>query len=175
MALQIPEGGFVLLDTNVLIDTSKYPVEFSSLHIELKRLNISAIIESTIQFEFLRGLKNPSDGEILLDELCGKGRTVLAPDKDIFERASHISRIYYKTDNKMTKIADVLIAAQICRYARSQSQQNELLLATQNHRDFPPVLFERVEDTFITLADGSIKVVGFYRFRKDNYDKFKHI
>ncbi len=171
--LQIPEGGFVLLDTNVLIDTSKYPEEFSRLHTELKRLNISAIVESTIQFEFLRGLRNPVDGEVLLDELCGKGRTVLAPNKDIFEHASHISRIYYKNDNKITKIADVLIAAQICRYSRNQSQQNELLLATQNHRDFPPVLFERVEDMLITLADGSIKVIGFYRFRKEQYDQLK--
>lgn len=173
MDLHIPTRGFVLLDTNILIDTSKYPAEFSALHIELQRLNISTIVESTIQFEFLRGLKNPTDGEALLKELCGNGRVVLSPDKDIFERAAHISRIYYKNDNKVTKIADVLIAAQICKYARNQSQENELLLATQNHRDFPPVLFKRVEDVLITLADGSIKVIGFYRFRKEQYEKLK--
>lgn len=173
MALSISKHGFVLLDTNVLIDTSKYLTEFSVLHNELQRLEISAIVESTIQFEFLRGLKNVAAGEQLLDQLCGGERTVLSPDKAIFDRALSISRIYQRSDNKHVKVADVLIAAQICKFARDSSSEYELLLATQNHKDFPPVLFERVEDLTITLADGSIKVIGFYRFRKNQFEKLK--
>lgn len=169
MTLDIPERGFVLLDTNILIDTSKYPAEFSDFHRELQRLNISSVVESTIRFEFLRGLKNAAAGEELLNELCGSGHMVLNPDKDIFARALQISGIYLRNDNKQTKLADVLIAAQICRYAREASSESELLLATQNHKDFPPVLFERVEDTLLTLSDGSIRTIGFYRFKKDRY------
>lgn len=173
MALSISKHGFVLLDTNILIDTSKYPKEFSVLHSELQRLEISSVVESTIQFEFLRGLKNQSVGEQLLDELCGGDRIVLGPDKDIFDRALAISRIYYRSDNKQVRVADVLIAAQICKFARNSSSEYELLLATQNHKDFPPVLFKRVEDMLITLTDGSIKTIGFYRFCKNKFEQLK--
>ncbi len=173
MALSIAQRGFVLLDTNILIDTTKYPEEFSVLHTELKRLYINSVIESTIKFEFLRGLRSPKEGELLLEALCGAGHIVLNPDKHTFETALEISQIYYRNENKQVKISDVIIAAQIAKYARSESVETELLLATQNHKDFPPVLFDRVEDLLITLADGSIKVIGFYRFRLDRFNQLK--
>ncbi len=169
--LSIPQHSFVLLDTNVLVDTSKYPLEFSVLYTELERLLIGAMIESTVRFEFLRGMRNTKDGEKLLEELCGKGYTVLVPDSNIFTLALAVARIYMKSDNKSTSVPDTLIAAQMCKYARTKQEKSQLFLATQNHRDFPPTLFERVDDTLITLTDGSIKIVGFYRFRKDRFEK----
>lgn len=173
MPLSITQRGFVLLDTNILIDTTKFPEEFSVLHNELKRLHINSVVESTIKFEFLRGLRNVQVGQLLLDALCGAGHMVLHPDKSTFETALHISQIYYKNENKQVKISDVIIAAQIAKYARGERNETELLLATQNHKDFPPVLFDRVENLLITLADGSIKVIGFYRFRLDRFNQLK--
>ena len=173
MKLSITERGFVLLDTNILIDTAKYPEEFSVLHNELKHLHIHSVIESTIRFEFLRGLRNPKEGEDLISALCGNDNLVLHPDKDTFERALSISQIYYRNDNKQVKISDVIIAAQIAKYARTTSNETELLLATQNHKDFPPVLFKRIDDLLVTLPDGSIKIIGFYRFRLDNFNQLK--
>ena len=161
-----------MLDTNVLVDTSRYPSEFSVLYDELERLGIGSIIESIIRFEFLRGLRNIKDGEKLLEELCGAGPTVLVPDSDIFISALAIARIYVKSNNKDAKVPDTLIAAQMCKYARAKQGKYQLFLATQNHRDFPPILFERVDDVLITLGDGSIKIIGFYRFRKDIFEKF---
>ncbi len=173
--LSIPEHSFVLLDTNVLIDTTKYPADFQYLHAELKRLSIQSIIEHTIKFEFLRGLKDVKAGEQLLNELCGLGHVTLVPSQDIFERALVISDIYMKSDNKYASLADTLIAAQMCRYARDKKGEYEMYLATQNHRDFPPVLFERVDDMLLTLHDGNIKVIGFYRFRKDVFSTYHGI
>jgi predicted nucleic acid-binding protein len=175
MELKIPERGFVLLDTNVLIDTSKYPDNFLVLHNELKRLHISSVVESTIRFEFLRGLRNVIDGEKLLSGLCGENHLVLNPDKDTFDRALKISQIYVRNDNKQVKIADVIIAAQIAKYAKGAGNANELLLATQNHKDFPPILFDRVDEMLITIPDGSIKIVGFYRFKVDRFNDLQAI
>ncbi len=169
--LSIPSHSFVLLDTNVLVDTSKYPLEFSALYTELERLEIGSMIESTICFEFLRGLRNIDDGEKLLEELCGFEHIVLVPNKGIFNLALSIARIYMKSDNKSTNVPDTLIAAQMCKYARVRQVESQLFLATQNHRDFPPVLFERVDDALITLADGSVKIIGFYRFNKERFEK----
>ncbi len=175
MKLSIPERGFVLLDTNVLIDTVKYPAEFSTLHNELARLKVISVTESTIRFEFLRGLRNVADGEALLSELCGAHHLVLNPDKDTFDKALKISQIYVRNDNKQVKIADIMIAAQIAKYAKVAGDVTELLLATQNHKDFPPVLFDRVDEVLITLQDGSVKIIGFYRFKLDRFKQLQEI
>ncbi|MHB8914037.1 MAG: PIN domain-containing protein [Minisyncoccota bacterium] len=169
-SLSIPERSFVLLDTNILVDSSKHPKEFGVLYAELKKLDITLVTESTIRFEFLRGLyRDLEAGKQLLTELCGPDHAVLFPDAGIFDRALTISRIYMNADNKSASVPDTLIAAQMCKYARDTQSAAEMFLATQNHRDFPPVLFECTDDILITLADGSIKVVGFYRFRKDRF------
>ncbi|MDE1944298.1 MAG: PIN domain-containing protein [Patescibacteria group bacterium] len=177
--LSIPEHSFVLLDTNVLIDSSKFPEEFSVLYAELRRLEIVPVIESTIRLEFLRGLKRGPEelraGEEFLTALCGTDHLVLAPDKDIFDRALTIARIYLNADNKSSSVADTLIAAQLSKYARTASTVAELFLATQNHRDFPPVLFDRVDTMLVTLADGSIRTIGFYRFKKARFDQLASV
>jgi predicted nucleic acid-binding protein len=169
--LEIPERSFVLLDTNVLIDTAKFPEDFDVLYKELSSLHIESVIEETIKLEFLRGLKDPATGQKLIDALCGEKAMTLIPNKEIFERALAISKIYLRSTNKVASVPDTLIAAQLCKYAREKKGQYEMFLATQNHRDFPPVLFERVDQVLITLADGSIRVIGFYRFKRDVYDK----
>ena len=174
-SLSLPERSFVLLDTNVLIDSSKYPKEFSALYSELERLSIVPVIESTVRFEFLRGLQHIEAGELLLKALCGPDAIVLVPDSDIFDRALSIARIYMRADNKSTSVPDTLIAAQMGKYARDTHDMSEMFLATQNHRDFPPVLFERVDDVLVTLTDGSIKTIGFYRFHKDRFDALSSI
>ena len=161
------------MDTNVLIDTFKFPDDFSVLYNELENRKIISVTESTIRFEFLRGLRNIKRGEDLLDQLCGENHLVLQPDKETFEKALQISQIYLQTDNTQTKIADVIIAAQIAKFAKNPGNATELLLATQNHMDFPPVLFQRVQELLITLADGSIKIIGFYRFRLDRFNELK--
>lgn len=172
--LSIPKRSFVLLDTNILIDSLKFPREFSVLYAELRHLEIVPIIESTIRFEFLRGLKRGIEearaGEEFLSELCGPDHVVLMPDKDIFDRALAIAHIYMDADNKHASVPDTLIAAQMGKYARNKKGFAEMFLATQNHRDFPPVLFKRIDDMLITLADGSIKTVGFYRFCKERFE-----
>lgn len=170
--LSIPKRSFVLLDANVLIDSSKAPSEFAALYAEFARLEIVPILESTIRFEFLRGVPDAEAGEQLLVEFCGEDMVTLVPDKDIFRRALSIARIYMRADNKKTNVPDTLIAAQMGRYARDTKDVAEMFLATQNHKDFPPVLFQRVDDLLVTLADGSIKTIGFYRFRKDRFEEF---
>jgi len=167
--LEIPAGSSVLLDTNVLIDTTKNPESFSKFFNALSSLHIASITEQTIRFEFLRGLRDVEAGENLLQKLCGKNHLVLSSDSDIFDRALKIAGIYLKSDNKHTGIADALIAAQLSKYAR-ENNRYPLYLATQNHKDFPPVLFHRIDEFLLTLPDGTIKVIGLYSFRKNVYD-----
>lgn len=165
----LAKGSSVLLDTNILIDTSKHETVFGELFIELNRLHVVPIIERTIRFEFLRGFGDQQKGIDFLDEFVPDA-TILTPDKTIFQIALDISHIYLRSDNKHTSVPDALIAAQLCKYTHGAKAKYPVYLATQNHKDFPPVLFERVEECLLTLPDGKIKVVGFYRFKKEIFD-----
>lgn len=168
----IPLRSFVLLDTNILIDSAKFPESFTPFYRTLEEREVQTVLESTIQFEFLRGFQVRKNAEEFLEAFLGKDRFTLVPDKDLFEMALRIAHVYYLADNKHIKIADALIAAQISKYARSASDANELLLATQNHKDFPPVLFQRLAVHLVTLPDGSIKTLGVYRFDLEVFKKF---
>ena len=72
--------------------------------------------------------------------------------------AQIISAIAYRASNKVLDLADCIIAAQIATYHKNSSLA-KLYLATQNHADFPPAIFNRVYTELITLDDGKIKIV----------------
>jgi len=174
MSLNIPERSHVLLDTSVLIDASKNITEYEVLFNRLTQSRATFTIDKIIELEFLRGFSTQEIGKRVLSDMSGDDEpVVLSLDDVVFEKALEIVQIYKKADNKDGKIPDVLIAAQIAKYAKDVNgkQHGVLVLATQNHRDFPPVLFDRIDDMLITLKDGSIKVIGFYVFSLDKYDK----
>jgi predicted nucleic acid-binding protein len=167
----IPTRSHVLLDTNILIDALKHPKDFAVFFAYLQKKEAAAVLEEVIQLEFLRGIRDKKVGQELLSGLFGDDYITLSPSKDIFTRALHIADMYLRSDNKQVSLPDTLIAGQMCRYAREQASEYELLLATQNHRDFPPILFNRVAVFCVTLRDGSIKTIGFYRFEIKRYQQ----
>ena len=162
----------VLLDTNILIDSSKFPDEFGSFFDLLNEKSVISVIDQTIKFEFLRGAQNNAEYKKLedfLDLLFGQNRLELEPNRATFDVARKIASLSYRTGNKSIKLGDSLIAAQVEKYSRNGS--GNLFLATQNHKDFPPFLFNCVYVHLITLKDGSIKPVGIYEFNTYNFKK----
>ena len=164
------ERQYVLLDTNVLIDSTKYPEEFDSFFGLLKKFHVESVIDYVVKFEFLKGARNKDEYKKhikFLDLLCGTDRHELFLNKEIFEVAENISRIAYKSSNKNLSLNDSLIAAQIQKYSKTNS--NRLFLATQNHKDFLPTLFEQIYIHTFTLKDGVIKNICIYTFRENIY------
>ncbi len=168
----IPTGAHILLDTNVLVDMSKHSGEFTVLHDFLRKNKLVRLIDQTIQFEFLRNFRSKANAHKFLIGLFGPLSDVTLPVSDeIYENALEIARICHLVDNKDISFADALIGGQIMKYTRSKLDKNSVILASQNHRDFPPILFERVDELLVTLKDGSIRVVGFYIFNINGYNK----
>jgi hypothetical protein len=74
-----------------------------------------------------------------------------------------------RSNSKAISLADLLISAQAKKYARQTMHYQELLIATSNHDDFPPILFDLVHTEIVKLKDGKLKIVGFYRFSQERF------
>ena len=172
--LESIKGTFLLLDTNILIDASKDPDAFDELFTLLKQHDIQGVHDSIAKLEFLRGARNNKElesYEVFLDGLLGTDRFVMPTNKDLhhmlFDDALRIARVSSRVDNKKMSVPDCLLAAQVSVYERSSGK---LLLATNNHKDFPPFLFEPIYVHLVFLKNGTIRPVGFYRCKVDVLD-----
>lgn len=161
-------GKYILLDTNVLIDSAKFPEDFSIFYNFLQENNIISILDPTIRLEFIRGAQTRKDKElfeVFLNETVGSDRIELKPSEKIFGIAENIALITAQVNNAKMDLGDCLIAAQMA------SIKTDLLIATQNHQDFPAALFDRLHVEIIPVSEtGKIKTVGIYKMNKGNYE-----
>lgn len=161
---------FLLLDTNILIDSSKYPEDFQGFYDSLKKLNVSSVLDQTVKMEFMRGVQNKEQQESFnsfLEALFGKGHLVLQLDNSIIEMASKLAIIYGR-NKKSAEIGDYFIAAQMCKYS---SSSETLFLATRNNDDFPRLVFDRIHIYTIDVKKtDQIINIGIYKFNKENFD-----
>jgi len=160
---------FVLLDTNILIDSAKYPVEFKSFYDLLSNNNVKSVFDYTVNFEFLShatSLKESKDYHLFLDHTFGakKNQLQLPTSSQLFKVAQNISLIANRMDNNKISLADCLIGAQMAQYS-----DGSLFLATQNHSDFPACIYDLLFKQIIRLKNGKIKLIGFYKLNKDRY------
>ncbi len=160
---------FVLLDTNILIDSAKNPVEFESFYSLLSNHDVKSVFDYTITFEFLSyavSSKQIMDYNLFLDHTFGakKNQLQLPTSPKLFKVAQNISLIANRTDNNKIGLADCLIGAQLAQYS-----DGSLFLATQNHSDFPPCIYDLMCKQIIRLKSGKIKVIGIYKLNKEQY------
>jgi len=172
--LKIPAYSTILLDTNVLIDSVEYPEEFQWLYNALNDVeSISHTLSPIIRLEFFRGFANKVKANELLERALGKDNFILPIDQKDYDLAYEIARVYLSNGNKKISIGDLLIASEVAKYSIPKRTSTPLVLATQNHKDFSPVLFDLVDVMNIPLRNGQIKTIGFYVFNADRFDKVK--
>ncbi len=163
---------FILLDTNVLIHSSKNTEEYSSFYSALHSHNVKAVLEECVRFEFLRSVsdkKERKEYELLLSLLTGSASDpwVLPVSSETFATAKDIANLYTRDNKPKIEFGDCMIAAQMHKYAGSG-----LYLATENHNDFPRILFELVCTHVVDVSKrGELHTIGIYKFRIDNYKK----
>lgn len=163
------QNKYILLDTNIIIYSAKYKIEFQSFFDSLKRYHIQTGIDSAIQLEYLRSAdtaQNLQKKYSFLKGLLGDDPMVLPINEEIFIDARRISNMYFylklKSKQKISTV-DCLLAAQLKKY------KDTLLLATLNHSDFPTQLFDREAIFTVELPD-SVLPVGIYSFSEQKYN-----
>lgn len=163
---------FVLLDSNILINSSKNPEEFEAFYRSLVEYNTKAVLDESVKFEFLRGMRESGDKEKydnFLTLLFGNvsEKLELKVDPKTFEVAKNIAVIYGRHSKPKIEFGDCMIASQMHKYTHSG-----LYLATENHDDFPRLLFDLIHTQVIDVAArGELHTIGIYKFRLEEYKK----
>lgn len=165
---------FLLIDTNVLIDFSKYGTFFEELILDLRKNGITLLIDQTVKFEFLRKTdsdKKRKELEKLL-KFLDVNELGLDIEKDIIESAIEIANIYEWKKELKIELADCFLASVMRKY--NTSSQPRLYLATQNHKHYPKSIFKRIGVETIDRAQDEIHNIGFYVFDKQGFDDLKN-
>jgi predicted nucleic acid-binding protein len=160
-------GKYILFDTNVIINYGQYRKFYQPFIDTLFDQHIVPVVSSIIKIElyaFAKNNKERDDVEGLIMRLS-KGDPKgweLPTRKELVDKAIELGQLYQVSGKKgkSIQLGDLLIGAEMMLY----KEGGYLILATENHDDFPPSLFERIGIVTLDCRD-SIHNVGFYKVR----------
>lgn len=159
---------WILLDTNLIINSSKNVESFRDFFLELDKHNIVPCIDDCINLEYLRTSNSPSSikkKKDYLSTLLGKDMTTLPITNETLQDARKLSILCSSFNNsKDMGFVDSMIAAQLKKYG------DNIALATCNNKHFTTKLFNRVVIETVDSGD-EVFTIGFYEFDKDKYSR----
>ena len=143
---------------------------------ELAEHNVNLVIDPFVRFEVLRFAENRSEREDLKTQIFqnlfnDEDFFMPTADKDLYDLAIKISNLYQAEVTRSSKISavDIFLAARMIAHDRTESSQN-LFFATENHADFPQIIFDRIDIHTIDRKD-QIHNVGFYKVKENAQQK----
>ncbi len=163
----------LLLDTNVVINYMEHPKELEGVRKEFEDVEAIPILDELVRFEYIRGAASPSEIETLKNFLM---ILFSLPESDIDRpqfpilqetvgTAATIANIYSKRlKNLHAPAIDCMLAAQMKKYYKS------LILVTSDHKDFPPLLFDRIGIETVDTGRDIINIC-FYVFNIENFER----
>ncbi len=179
MNYEIIKNKHIFLDTNILINYSKFQKFYQYFFDKLKENNVTSVINKFVMFEILRFAKNLEEKKQIENFFkilnLPLGETTLPIVDQNYDDAINISNIYQNKLPSSSKISpiDCFISAELLTY-NIHHQESKLFLATENHQDFPTLLFDRVGiETIDTNSDGnsSIHNIGIYSFNVERFNQ----
>lgn len=175
MNYAILKNKFIVVDTDVLVNTSKYLKFYQEVFAKLAENEVVSLLDEFVRFEFLRKAK--SNGELeelkafLVKLLNNKGAADIKVSGDTIDIAMDIANLYSWKNIKNPSFTDCILAAHLKKFSKGTS--GNLFLLTENHKDFPVFLFDRVGFETIDLGDSSESFhnLGFYSFNAGKFEK----
>lgn len=163
------QGKYVLLDTNVIINFGRYRRFYQQLIDNLFEHETKLVISNVIRVELYAHVRNDRERKDIADLVMhlsngDPGGSLLPFRKDLLDTAISLGQSYQKSAaqaGKPVQLADLLIGAEMVLYKNSDM----LILATENHEDFPPGVFGRIGIATID-CENSIHNVGFYKLNQ---------
>ncbi len=163
--LEICKNKHILFDANVFIFGFGHYKEFEELCNFLIQAKCVLACFSLVEFEFLRTAHEPKNKE---------------KRENLLKEFREISFIVDDARDDMIKIANAYTARRItgasavdcCIATLLKKHNQQVILATLNHKDFPTFLFDRIF-IYPIDTDKDIFTLAFYRFNVEKAKKIK--
>lgn len=172
MNYSILKDKYLLLDTNILINCSKFPPLFKGFLNKLIDNDITPVIDHTVRFEFLRKADSAYQRTVLEAFLNSLFPNVmeLPFNKETVTDAIDFANIYAWKKEKAISLADCFLASAMKKF--NEKATNPLLyLATENHKDFPEYVFKRIGIETVERTRTDIHNIGVYEFDNNGFKK----
>lgn len=169
MKYELLKNKFLVIDTDVLINTSKYFKFYSPIFSKLAENEAESLLDEFVRFEFLRKADSRSEFEkletFLKTLIGGNGSADLKISSSVINSSLEIANLYSWKNIKNPSPTDCILGAHLKKY----NSKNSLFLLTENHKDFPGFIFDRVGFETIEVDDG-FHTLGFYCFNPNKFE-----
>jgi len=164
---------FLLLDTNILINYSKYPKYMERVLEKFNEYETIPVLDEMVRFEYIRGAASPDEIGALKEFLMRLFHlTPSDVDKPHFPitqetitTATDIANLYSKSlKNLNAPPIDCFLTAQMKKF------YERLFLVTSDHKDFPPLLFDRIGIETVDVGSEILNIC-FYKFNIEKYER----
>ncbi|MBI2611344.1 PIN domain-containing protein [Candidatus Gottesmanbacteria bacterium] len=153
------EGKYLLLDTNIFIDSYIKPHLFTSFFNDLKKADITLTTIDLVKCEFLKGSPTEekyNEREIFITDITNN--TILPITKETYELAYNLIKLY-KVEGSAVKITDLFLGACLMQYKKN------IFLLTRDTTDFIQRIFELSFIVNVPHTKG-ILTYGIYQYIK---------
>lgn len=180
MELQEIKGKYILLDAGVimmLVRSGSILEEFTNLFIS--KLGCSLVTIPSVSTEFINGAARDNDIKGFkinverLDYALEFLQRLVLQELPITEERSNCVKVlsiingYALCDNEFRQ-KEMPKPSFIDLTVGSMTFQKDLILATLNHKDFPPYLYDRLA-LHSFAENNSVKTIGFYKISESKY------
>lgn len=156
--LSLLKGKNVLLDTNILIDSSIKPTIFNAFLKELKDNATTILTIEPVVFEYLQGAPSEERYKEKREILASIIDDYLPITGDTFDNVHELIKLF-GIEGKGIDMTDLLLGGVLMQYPK------ELFLFTKNTTDFPMNIYNLVS-VFNFPHNKSIQTYGVYTFQK---------
>jgi predicted nucleic acid-binding protein len=150
---------YLLLDTNIFIDASKHPADFSDFFNVLKSEDLTLVTIDCVKIEFLRGAPNDEkykEKEEFFDDIT---KFVLPVDKEVIDNTYKLVK-RYKEAGGTIHFTDLFLGATLMRY------KSNIYLFSRNINELPASIFD-LEFIINYPINKGIFTYGIYKIKSD--------
>lgn len=154
--ISVIKNKYLLLDTNVFIDTLLNPHSFFDFLNDLKKQQVTLSTIDMVKMEFLKGAPDEQkyiEKTSLMNSIIDN---TIAATPDINENIFTLLK-KYRLDGKASSLTDLYLGAYLMKYGKN------LFLLTRNTTDFPQNIFEVKSIVNVTYSKG-IHTYGLYQY-----------
>ncbi|KKP80882.1 MAG: hypothetical protein UR81_C0013G0008 [Candidatus Levybacteria bacterium GW2011_GWB1_35_5] len=125
----------LLLDTNIFIDASKHPEDFTDFFNILKESDITVVTIDCVRIEFLRGAPNENKYKEKEDYFDNITKIILPTNVEIIQNSYELVK-KYKEQGGTVAIADLYLGANLMKY------KSNIYLLSKNTTELPSTIFD---------------------------------